>query len=278
MTELSWSAQLFWMKYLYQGRLRSRAVRVLLAVAIFAIISVTVVGHFGWPNTPYRGEVSKLINGIMLGASGATMLCVIFFVVDATVFGYQLIRSLQADVLGDPSALHLTVGTRWARSTRDDYASRFEVDLRHLDAIILMDFISLRTTVIAKLVYFPFIIIAIMVLARNHLFDNWNMPLGLILVFSVSVAIVVVCAVLLRRGAESVRDRILQLLGDELIRLKGQSEAAAAQVDALIARVRSVRAGAFAPYSQQPIVRAFLLPATTLGGPALLDYLSMANF
>ena len=44
------------------------------------------------------------------------------------------------------------------------------------------------------------------------------------------------------------------------------------------ARVEDLREGAFSPYSQQPVVRAMLLPLGSLGGTALLEYLLVPGF
>jgi hypothetical protein len=38
-------------------------------------------------------------------------------------------------------------------------------------------------------------------------------------------------------------------------------------------RIEELREGAFSPFSQQPVVRAMLLPLGGLGGTALLNYL-----
>lgn len=35
--------------------------------------------------------------------------------------------------------------------------------------------------------------------------------------------------------------------------------------------------GAFAPFWQQPLLKAVLLPFATLGGTSLLDYLALVN-
>ncbi len=274
---LSWSAQLFWKKYLYQGRGGARSARVTLAVLFYLVLALVIVSDFGWPNTPYRGTVSPLVNAVVVMLSVGAMLWVIFFVVDATVFCCQIIDALRDDVLRDPSVPAGPGVTRWAYSTLRYYTDRLKIDARYLDAWILMDFIALRTEAVAKLVYFPFIIIALMALSRDRVFDNWTMPAGLVIVFASSIAIVIVCAVLLRRTAERTRERVLELLNDDLIRVKGHDENAVPQLEAMIARVRRLRTGALAPYSQQPIVHAALATFTTLGGPALLDYFGVVG-
>ncbi len=46
---------------------------------------------------------------------------------------------------------------------------------------------------------------------------------------------------------------------------------------ALRERIADLREGAFATYTQQPLLRAVLLPLLTYGGSTLLDYLSLLN-
>ena len=53
----------------------------------------------------------------------------------------------------------------------------------------------------------------------------------------------------------------------------GEGKAGVAQLDRLSERVAALRDGAFAPYSQQPMVRAVLVPALTYGATAGLQFL-----
>jgi hypothetical protein len=48
---------------------------------------------------------------------------------------------------------------------------------------------------------------------------------------------------------------------------------AAAQLSALIEMVKQLRDGAFAPYAEQPLVRAVLLPALAFAATAGIPYL-----
>ncbi len=45
----------------------------------------------------------------------------------------------------------------------------------------------------------------------------------------------------------------------------------------LLARMEGLHEGAFAPFWQQPLLKAVLLPFVTLGGSTLLDYMALAN-
>jgi len=46
----------------------------------------------------------------------------------------------------------------------------------------------------------------------------------------------------------------------------------------MLRRVEELRDGAFSPFSQQPLVRAMLLPLGSFGGTALLEYLILPSF
>jgi hypothetical protein len=84
------------------------------------------------------------------------------------------------------------------------------------------------------------------------------------------------CALALRQAAEWSRRNALERIRDAVLRAKGAGESnLASQLDSL--RERQLRQGAFAPYSQQPLLRAILLPMLTVGGSSLFDYLAMVN-
>ena len=283
-TGLGWSAQIFWEKYLYQGRFFARCCRVAAAVVLYFVVASVVVSAFGAPNTPFRGAQSQFWNQLILPVSVSLMLFVIFFVVDATVFCHQIVRALQDDVVSEAHEARMShepsgqATSLWAASTLAYYREKFGIDGRQLDSWILMDFIARRTAVVAKLIYFPFIVISLMVLSRSPFFDNWTMPVGLVIVLASSVLIVSGCAILLRESAEQARRKVLKVLGDDLVRLKGAEGRTGAQIETMIAQIRALDVGAFAPFSQQPFFRALLLPLSTFGGSALLDWLTLASF
>ena len=52
----------------------------------------------------------------------------------------------------------------------------------------------------------------------------------------------------------------------------------AGQLELLSRRIEELREGAFSPFSQQPVVRAMLLPLGSLGGTALLSYIMRFGF
>jgi hypothetical protein len=285
-TGLTPSAERFWIKYLYQGRWWARISRVLLATVAYMALAAFVIHAMGGSESPYRGSLAGHLEPALRHVAVFATLFLVFFVVDATAFCYQLVselrKKLPAHEDGGPEVAPGESGeTRWPERTLDKYAAKLGLDKAYLDDWITMHFVALRTQAVARLVYYPFIVIALMVLSRSSLFDNWATPIGLVIVVTSSVAIVMACAILLRMAAERLRRRAIWRLTNSKVKLKsqgGEGSRVADQIELMITQIRAFDTGAFAPYSQQPIVRALLLPLTSYGGAALLDYLSIANF
>jgi hypothetical protein len=104
---------------------------------------------------------------------------------------------------------------------------------------------------------------------------NWDMPVGLYVVFGLSAAYRVIAAHTLRRLAERTRRLALESLENEIVAATGRESdrGLASQLKLLRDNVERMRDGAFAPFTQQPILKAFLVPVMSYGGLALVEYL-----
>ncbi len=284
-TGLQPDAEKFWHKYIYQGRWWARLMRILVVTVIYHETFRFIGQSFGGTMPPYRGELLIDWNKELTYWTVYAMQFLLFSVVDATVFCHQLVsglrRKLPAKPVADPAvATGGEVESRWPQGTLDNYAAKLRLDKRYLDDWIAMHFVARRTLVVARLVYYPFIIISLLVLARSSVFDNWGTSTGIVVSLTCSVLIVIGCAIALRSGAESLRRSAIWRLTNAKILLNKDDEGkrTASQIDVMIAQIRAFDTGAFAPYMQQPLVRALLLPLTSFGGTALAEYLSIANF
>jgi hypothetical protein len=284
-TGLTESAEMFWYRYLYQNRFWARVLRVSLATGLYFSAAYLVIRALGAPQSPLRGRLLGSWNGPITFSSVLAMLFLIFFVVDATIFCIVLLRALRWQLPEERGELDATGKetsvARWPQSTIDYYASQMNVDKSFLDDWITLQFVAKRTRAVAGLVYLPFVVIALMIASRSSIFDRWGTNTGLLVVHTASVVIVIGCGIMLRQSAEDLRRRAIRRLSERRIGLLGQDDAArrtAGQVDLMITQIKAIDTGAFAPYSQQPIVRALLLPLSSYGGAALVEYLSIAGF
>jgi hypothetical protein len=182
------------------------------------------------------------------------------------------------------------VGRTWPPALVERRASRWGLSLRTADGTaevpeapaikeavgqwLLIRLIDNVTNVVARLIYYPFVVLLVLIVAQNRLFDDWhwNVPLALMALFNAGVA--VVCGVMLQRAAKSAKGEALEAL-DGLLR-----ERAGAGDDPLRDKFVQIRAdiegtstGAFASLSQNPVVGAILLPLFGGGGLAALEML-----
>jgi hypothetical protein len=167
----------------------------------------------------------------------------------------------------------------WPEATLAAFHARLGVPIQYLNDWIDLEFVARRTRCVSALIYYPFVVLSLMILARSSFFDDWYAPVALHVVTAVSIGVVLACAFALRRSAEASRRQTVTRLRDAIVHAKGEPGGAplAGQLEALRDRAERLREGAFAPYSQQPLLRALLLPLLTFGGSSLFDYLSLAN-
>jgi len=79
--------------------------------------------------------------------------------------------------------------------------------------------------------------------------------------------------------AERARKTTVERFTQLLIEAKGDSALGplAAQIQLMIGEVQSLREGAFAPFSEPPVVGAVLLPVLSIAGPIVLQYIGLTR-
>lgn len=166
----------------------------------------------------------------------------------------------------------------WPERTLQGFTARIGVPAEHLNDWIDLQFVCRRTRCVGALIYYPFIVLSLMMLARSSFFDDWYTAPSIAVLATLNFAIVLSCAFALRRSVEASRRQALGRLRDEVLRAKGTGNSVlVTQLEALRERVEQLREGAFAPYLQQPVLKAVLLPFLTFGGSSLFDYLTLVN-
>jgi hypothetical protein len=125
-------------------------------------------------------------------------------------------------------------------------------------------FVAQRTEEVARLVWYPLIVLTILIVARSSFFAHWTWPPVLILTFALNAAWAIGSAIFLRHVAEQLRVAAIDNL--QLLRLASYADKPKHKAfDELITEIRGLKKGAFAPLSEQPFVRAILLPGGGLG-------------
>jgi hypothetical protein len=163
----------------------------------------------------------------------------------------------------------------WPDATLTKFDLRVGLPPADLVHWIDLVFISKRTKTITTLIYLPFIVVALVIVSRSRLFANYAPSVPEMLVMALALLIVIASAIALRQAAEALRARAHRRLNDQIMLAKKSEdgERRAAQLELLSRRVEELHEGALTPFSQQPLLRAMLLPLGSFGGTALLEYL-----
>ena len=145
-----------------------------------------------------------------------------------------------------------------------------------------MRLIGRRTAAVAPLIDGPLVIVAMLVVARSRLFDNWAITLPVALAICALLIWLVLLAALLKLAAERARDKALRQMQADLLWLTGLGPASllAPLVEPfkkLIDEVRTTNHGAFAPLFEQPLFRGLMVPLGGIGSTQLFDYLLLAH-
>ena len=288
----SWiDVPVLWSWYCMKTAASSRNRQVLLTSGMSVVMGFSLLLVFGFPNTPYRGEVSHLANILMLLFCVPVFLVLVMMVVDATWRSVDLITRLARSIsiwpqqtlrqfgLGQDLSRLGAIDDNALDKLRNEFRAQ---DKYHLDEWIDIQFIAAHTKAVGKLVYYPFIILVLMIFARSKIFDNWDMPIGLVLIFLLSGGLTLACGLYLRRAAEHTRQVVYGQINDIVIDLSSRPGEAARmlekQVLIVLNQIQKINEGAFLPLSQEPAVQALLLPFGGWGGVTLLEYVVLNGF
>jgi hypothetical protein len=244
-----------WDEYRRLSEFPAQRRRVIPQVLLYGFFGLTLLfGVFTAPHIPFRGSVSAVADRLIVFLSVFSFLTLIFFVVDETRLCEQFIRRLT----------DLSCGN--SRPEAETRLIRFSINL-----------IAERTKIVGRLIDYPFIVLLILIVGRMRLFDNWDAPLGLVLLWGLSAGYAIVCAFLLGRAAEHLRQAAIKRLTitrDEA-REAGKPDDVE-QISRVMDAITEESGGAFAPWTEHPVFRAVLFPTSGFGLASLFEYFSFS--
>ena len=104
--------------------------------------------------------------------------------------------------------------------------------------------IAERTEEIEHMIYYPFLVIIIMLVSRSSYFDNWGLPQGIAIVVAINILMLISAGVEMRHEAEKCRDEVIEKLNVKSLEVKGystpSSKTDSAQIQQLISDVKGI--------------------------------------
>jgi hypothetical protein len=291
-----------WDTYQAYGSIRDCVLRATAYLIVYLAFADLLFYLFGPNFTPARGDASQFIHRMVLVSSLISVLLLLFLVVDTVRLGVYWIRSLYYHY-DDRSP---------DKTTIQAISEELKVPDKYGKAWFTIELIAARTHEVSRLIYYPFIVVIIMILARSSYFDNWGLPWPVAIVVLINLCIAAVATIKLRQEAESARREILQNLRAELVQISGNGippnpktveaekeqgteppvsgkgrdakrkpktqraprRATPDQLKALIELIEGLRTGAFRPLYHQPVVKAVVVLLGAIGLTAS-EYMSL---
>ena len=266
-----------------------------LAVAVVLTLALTVftntISDGAYPEIPARGVTDRnnLFFTQILG--GLCLVILLILVGDETILTWRFVSFLrQGRTMYPVETVHrfaAELGPDLAAKAAEPIAARPKdrapgspVERRNsilddwIDARLLAD----HTAAVGPLIVYPFILVALVIVARSQIFDNWDMGPGVLAVLACYLLWSIGMAALLNHGAERARRKALEGMQADQLWLAGSgSKDLSGSFKDLVESVKGLRKGAFAPFFEQPMVRAILVPLGGAGGIQLLEFLLYAR-
>jgi len=279
-----------WLQYGSRGESGPRALRtavmygftVLLIGALFFALNDGQV-----PMVPVRGAEHRQLVQATLYAILLLLPLLVAAVADATLLLFSFISHLNAGRTVYPISTIRHFSAAFGARDFKTWQLRFQAlpedrgfkggPACHslLDDWLDVQVVARRTELISGLVIGPFVVLALLVVARSSLFDNWSLTPAIAISVCIYLGWLIVLAALLKLAAENTRRRALSSMNADLQWLCGQKNAELAQLvepfKRLIASVECNQTGAFAGLFDQPLLKALLVPLGGAGGTQLFE-------
>lgn len=260
-----------WTAYLKMGRWVNRICRIVPMMLIYLAFGMSLSRFGDQPLSPVRGLLATHWNTIILFAAVLSFLFLTFGIMDACRLCRWLIERLTE------------APTRYPEATRSHFR-RMRGGLEQsaiLDEWLDLQLIAELTERVGRMIYYPFIVFFLMLLARNNWWDQWPWSLPLIVIFAINLSIAVGSAVILQRSALRAREIGLKCLNEKLQQLRGASAKTPAQkeehdikqAEELVDEIRKLNTGAFCTLWKNPILGALLVPSGGTAAVELITYL-----
>lgn len=236
----------------------------LVSVFFFALLDGSDATPF-----PHRGELTEKLHMV------ETLNAFLFWVVVFWVSYEMYLCATLIEMLGTPHNV-------WPGLLLTREKDQTGIPGEYLVPCLNFELIVEATDRIATLIYLPFISVLFMVLAHSDFLDAMDFPPALVIATVLAIGYVLFTVRLMRKSADAARDKSLEYYEELLLRLANPQSPhlkdilqsiSTEQIKLLIKRIHDSHKGIFVHFTQQPGVKAFLLPCGVYGAAQLIEYL-----
>jgi hypothetical protein len=170
--------------------------------------------------------------------------------------------------------------TRYRPATLNHFTRQRAID----DPALVEEWIDLQliadlTEPVGRLVYWPFVAVMLLVIARNPWWDHWSWHWPMLVIYALNLILAAASSIILQNAARDARKTGLQRLKakfhDKHRKASTVEEHESEQAESLLEEIKDLRRGAFAPLSKNPLVGALLVNSS---GVVILDLVARLYF
>jgi len=154
------SADDAWHTYLCRNKFWPRFIRIGVLFVLYSIFAFAILHLFPQPLSPARGETAFQIDKTVFYLTGVGLLLLSFYVVDAIQLNSNFIRMFGREV------------TKWSREVVEQSYRQPPLTEKELSAYNEIFFVAQRTQVVAPLIWYPLVVLTLIIVARLSFFDN----------------------------------------------------------------------------------------------------------
>jgi hypothetical protein len=233
--------------------------------------------------SPVRGVVARSTDRIVTYSSLFLEVALLILVVDSSYLCYRFVDYLDTSDRKTPQVAVDSI-TQWSEDAQREACSDqigsarvgFEVRAQIMKgpaSLLRVKLIANATDVVAHMIYYPFIVLLLLLLAQNRFFDDVQIDIPLSLTVGLSAVTAVYCAYRLQHVSTKAKDRAVEVVKG-LSRGVGTgtlNKTLASKLDQIRSEIEETESRAFLPLYSHPIIKALLIPLGGAGGLALLQ-------
>ncbi len=265
------SIDLLWRHYLEQSGVFKRSARAIIMTFFYFGGCLALVPALGKPAVPTRGDLSEVLDAAVTSAAILIMFYIIFWVVDSTRSVWRVVDKLANEET-----------TLWPENLKpEEFKPLRQTYEKSLSYYYDVSFIGRLTDTTIHLIYFPFILLTLLFIARSPYFANWQWTPFVVGIYFANVVICVFCAFTLRFKAVRAKDKAIAGLDQTIIAIaadgRPEIQRGLGALEKLRRKMETNEEGAFLPWQKQPVISAILIPLSGTGGFQIMAYLLSHN-
>ncbi len=261
-------AAIIWGSYLQMKKKSNCLLRVSFLIFLFLICFSFIIANDldSVFDVPSRGEESYYLNLFVFIVSIIAYWVLVFSITDMSHLSSRFIYLLINNEI------------IWPGSKLNQYCSQYDLPEDIAKQKLAMDLVNRLASAINSFIYYPFIVLFLLILSRSHYFDNWHYTPQLLTVISLTAAIAVLSAIRIRNAAIKAREHILERLESPYRNsITHKEKEHAHSIQLLVEEIRDLKTGPFLPLSQHPIVLSILLPIGSIAGLYMIEHFTALN-